>query len=74
MKVKVSKVSNQTGIAIRFKKSGAKKWTTKRYYTSSSITKTFKKLKSKKKYLVQVCAFNKTTTGKWSKTKTVKIK
>ena len=74
MKVKVSKVSNQTGITIRFKKSGAKKWTTKRYNTSKSITKTYKKLKSKKKYLVQVRAFNKTTTGKWSKTKTIKIK
>ena len=53
---------------------GKGKWKT---YTTSSTKKTFKKLKSKKKYSVKVRGFfkykNKNRYGKWSKVRTVKV-
>jgi hypothetical protein len=77
-KLKVTAVKGQTGISIRYKKSGAKKWTTKSFKTTKSISKKIKKLKSKKTYTVQVRAFCKKGStklySKWTKAKKIKIK
>ena len=77
-KIKVSSVNKQSGFFVKYKKAGAKKWTTKKYFAAKTVTKTIKKLKAKKTYLVKVRSFNvtnkKVTYGNWSKVKKVKVK
>lgn len=73
-KVKYNAVANADGFQIRYRIKG--KWTVKTFNTKKSVTKTIKKLKSGKKYKVQIRSF---TAGKayysnWSKIKTVKVK
>ena len=72
--VKFSKISNATRYQIAFKKAGSD-WT---YYTTTSRSKAFKKLKSKKKYSVKVRGqryeAGKWYSGAWSDTLTVKVK
>ena len=76
--IKLTKVSGQTGYKVKYRLKGKKKWTTKTYKTNKSATKTVKKLKSKKKYQIAVCAYvtsgKKTVTSAWSKTITKKTK
>ena len=75
-KVKYNKVTGATGFQLRYKISG--KWTTKNFDTKKTITKTINKLKSGKKYTVQIRAFvksgKKTAYSDWAKAKKVKIK
>lgn len=56
-KIIVKKGTHQTGIDIRYQKSGDKKWKTKSINTSKSITKTIGKLKADKYYKVKVRSF-----------------
>ena len=79
LKIKVTKVTGQTGFQIRYKVKGAKKWTVKKFTGKKTVTKTIKSLKAKKNYQVQVCAVVKSSgkkpaTSKWSKTVTKKTK
>ena len=60
-----------TSYQVSYKLSGATKWTIKTVKTNKLAVK---KLKSKKKYQVKVCAKNAAGAGKWSATKTVKVK
>lgn len=76
--VKYAKVTDATGFQIRYRVSGAKKWTTKTYTSKKTVTKTIKSLKKGKKYNVQVRAMVKSGSKKayssWTKTKTVTVK
>ncbi len=78
IKVKVTKVTNQTGFQIRYRLKGTSKWTTKTYTEKSTATKTVNKLKDKKYYQVQtrslVKSGSKTAYSSWSAAKTVKTK
>lgn len=72
--VKFSKVPGAQTYEIMYKQAG-KKWKTA---TTKSLTKTIKKLSSKKKYSVKVrgvyAAGNVSAASPWSATKTVKVK
>lgn len=73
-KVKYIAVANAVGFQVRYKIKG--KWTVKTVNTTTSVTKTIKKLKSGKNYKVQIRVFSygKKVYSKWSKVKTVKVK
>jgi predicted peptidase len=66
-----NKAKNATKYQVAYKKAGATKWT---YLTVTAKTgKTVAKLKSGQKYQVKVRGYN-TSYGKWSTTKTIKVK
>ena len=69
VKWKKAKYAKKYRVYYRIK--GKKKWKSK---TVKKTTLVIKKLKSKKKYQVRVRAINLTAYGKYSKTKTVKVK
>ncbi|MBQ1407836.1 MAG: fibronectin type III domain-containing protein [Eubacterium sp.] len=73
--VKIGAAKLATGYEIAYRVKGTSKWKTKKV---SKKTVTIKKLKSKKTYQVRVRAIRKvagkTLKGKWSKTKTIKVK
>ena len=75
-KVKYTKVKGATGFQLRYRIKG--KWIVKKFKTKKTVTKTIKKLKSGKKYSVQIRAFvkkgKKTAYSAWTKNKKVKIK
>ena len=75
LKLTCTNVKYRTGYQVRYKKSGAKKWTTKNFKKN---TFTLTKLKKNKKYKVKVRVYKtvngKKFYGKWSKVKTVKTK
>ena len=75
-KIKYNAVSGASGLQFKYK-NGKGKWVTKTYYSTTTITKTLKKLK-KGKYSVQVRAFaeqsGKRAYSAWSKQKKVKVK
>ena len=77
-KVKLTKVSEQTGFQVRHRIKGKKKWAVKTFKAKKSVTKTLKKLKSKKKYQIAVRAYvqsgSEKAYSKWSKTYTKKTK
>lgn len=76
--VKYKKVTDATGFQVRYKIKGKKKWTVKTYNSQKTVIKTIKKLKSGKRYKVQVRAMIKQGNNKvysvWTKAKTVKVK
>lgn len=76
--VTYTKVTGATGFQVRYKLNSSKKWTTKTFKTSSSVTKTISKLKSKKKYNIQARSYKKvgsdTMYSSWSSKKTIKVK
>ena len=75
--VKIKKQAGGVKYQVSVKKKGSKA-AAKKYTVKKGLTKTIKKLKKKAKYTVKVRAFKKvkgkTYWGKWSKSKTVKIR
>ena len=73
VKYKKAKYAKKYQVAV--KKKGAKKW---KYYSTKKLTRKVKKLAKGKKYQVKVRGVNVVDGdiyyGKWSKTKTVKVK
>ncbi len=69
--VKWKKAKHARKYKVYYRVKGTKKWKSK---TVKKTSCTIKKLKSKKTYQVKVRAINLTLKGKYSKTKTVKVK
>lgn len=69
--VKWKKAKHARKYKVYYRVKGTKKWKSK---TVKKTSCTIKKLKSKKTYQVRVRAINLTLKGKYSKTKTVKVK
>lgn len=69
--VKWKKAKHAKKYRVYYRIKGKKKWKSKTVKKTSYV---IKKLKSKKKYQVRVRAINLTAYGKYSKTKTVKVK
>lgn len=69
--VKWKKAKYAKKYKVYYRVKGSKKWKSK---TVKKTSYTIKKLKSKKTYQVRVRAINLTVMGKYSKTKTVKVK
>lgn len=71
------KVAKASGYTIKYQKKGAKKWKTITIKKGKTTKKVIKKLK-KGTYKIKIRAYikksGKTYPGKWSKTKTVKVK
>ncbi len=75
MTVKFKKLSNASGYQISYRKKGTKKY---KNISTKSLSKTIKRLSSKKKYYVKVRAYKKVSGkkyyGAYSKVKSVKVK
>lgn len=75
MTIKYKTVKNATQYQIAVQKKGAKKW---KLYISKKLNKKVTKLAKGKKYNVKVRGVTRedvdTYYGKWSKTKTVKVR
>ncbi len=73
--VKYKKIKNATRYQIGIKQKGSSKW---KYYSLNKLSRKIYNLKSGKKYTVKVRGIRKVETkkcyGKWSATKTVKVK
>lgn len=73
--VKWAKVSGANGYVIQYSTSkNFKKAKTVKVKKASTIKKTVKKLKSGKRYYVRIKAYKGSSSSKWSKTKSVKVK
>ena len=75
--VKYKSMRNATRYQIQYKRSG-KKWSSAKSVYTTNVEKTIKKLSTGKKYNVRVRAQRKAGgkvySGKWSATKTIKVK